>query len=154
MTYDVYFGVSENPPLRASGVLTDQLGVSVTAGKTYYWKVVVRDEKGASNESDIWRFSVKDEVVLDNIDDTKEQLVSKYNPDFDWKTQTPSKQEVLQALIGAVILYFKTSDEEVRQEILNDVTELVGLYFALPAYEAILAIAGILILTVVLKRSR
>jgi len=34
------------------------------------------------------------------------------------------------------------------------VVELVRLYFSLPAYEAILAIAGILIVTIVLKKSR
>ena len=154
MSFDVFFGSAENPPLRASGVLTNKLGVYVAPGKTYYWKVVARDERGASNESSIWSFSIRYEKVLDSINDSKEKLVSKYNPEFDWKTQSPSKQDILQALINAVILYFKTWDGEARQEILNDVVELVRLYFSLPAYEAILAIAWILIVTIVLKKSR
>ncbi len=71
------------------------------------------------------------ETVPDSINDTLEQLVSKYNPSFDWKTQTPSKNDVTQAVINAVMQYFTTSDDATRQEIVGDVVQLVMLYFSL-----------------------
>ena len=71
------------------------------------------------------------ETVLDSINDTLEQLITKYNPSFDWKTQTPAKQDVMQAVINAVIQYFSTQDQNEKQPILNDVVQLVGLYFSL-----------------------
>ncbi len=74
---------------------------------------------------------VGNETLPDNVDDTKEQIVSKYNPSFDWSTQTPSKQDVLQAVVNAVIAYFSTQDDEAKQNILSDVVQLVSLYFSL-----------------------
>jgi len=71
------------------------------------------------------------ETVPDSVNDTLEQLVSKYNPSFDWKTQTPSKNDVTQAVINAVMQYFTTSDDATRQEIVGDVVQLVMLYFSL-----------------------
>jgi len=71
------------------------------------------------------------ETVPDSINDTLEQLVSKYNPSFDWKTQTPSKDDVTQAVINAVMQYFTPLDDATKQEIVGDVVQLVMLYFSL-----------------------
>lgn len=73
------------------------------------------------------------ETIPDNVDDDLEKLVTKYYPDFDWKTQTPLKQDVLQAVISAVIQYFSATDDAAKQGILNDVVQLVGFYFTLPS---------------------
>ena len=74
---------------------------------------------------------VPGELIPDNIDDVLEKIVSKYNPSFDWKTQTPSRQIVLQSVTNAVIAYFSTDDPTVKHEILGDVVQLVMLYFVL-----------------------
>ncbi len=72
------------------------------------------------------------EITPDNIDDNLEKIVSKYNPAFDWKTQTPTRQDTLNAVINAVVQYFSTQNQTTKQEILNDVIQLVTLYFSLP----------------------
>ncbi len=71
------------------------------------------------------------ETIPDNIDDTHEQIVSKYYPSFDWRTQTPDRNSVLQAVINAVIAYFTPQSD--KQAVLNDVIQLVQLYFSLPS---------------------
>ena len=109
--------------------------VQVSAGNTYYWKVVARDRKGGESESQIWNFPIEqiktNESIPDNVDDTKEQIVSKYNPSFDWSTQTPSRNDVLQAVVNAVIAYFSAQDDAAKQNILSDVVQMVILYFSL-----------------------
>ncbi len=72
------------------------------------------------------------ETVPDSVDDSLEQLVSKYYSAFDWTAQTPTKQDVLNAVINAVFHYFSVSDSTAKQSILNDVVQLVGFYFTLP----------------------
>jgi hypothetical protein len=58
VTYDVYFGDSSPPPLVVSG----QGGTSYDPGTlegstTYYWKIVARDNHGATAESAEWDFT-------------------------------------------------------------------------------------------------
>lgn len=71
------------------------------------------------------------ETIPDSVDDALEQIISKYNLAFDWVTSSPTRQDVLNAVINAVSTYFVTSDQTVRQEILGDVIQLVLLYFNL-----------------------
>ncbi|HPS77290.1 MAG TPA: carboxypeptidase regulatory-like domain-containing protein, partial [Thermoanaerobaculaceae bacterium] len=57
-SYDVFFGTTPNPPL-----LTNQPGtsrsVTVSAGQTYYWRVVARNAQGStSSASGTWSFDV------------------------------------------------------------------------------------------------
>ena len=57
--YDVYFGESQAPPLYQSDVLETRLnGIPVSAGKTYYWKIVTRDRIGNESTSQIFVFTV------------------------------------------------------------------------------------------------
>lgn len=58
LVYDVYFG-TDNPPATkvGSNVITNTLDVSVAASKNYYWKVIVKDNKGGETIGQIWRFS-------------------------------------------------------------------------------------------------
>ncbi len=60
VTYDIYFGTSSPPPLRAErhddtsylpGVLAYQT--------TYYWRVVARDNHGATSQSPLWFFTTR-----------------------------------------------------------------------------------------------
>jgi len=58
VTYDVYLGISNPPPLLA----TDEDDTTYSPGglgfdQTYYWKIVSRDEWGAENEGPIWNFT-------------------------------------------------------------------------------------------------
>lgn len=58
VTYDVYFGTNNPPPLEIS----NQSEISYNPGKmiyntTYYWKIVAWDNLGSSNKSPIWNFT-------------------------------------------------------------------------------------------------
>ena len=60
LTYDVYFGISSNPPL----ALTNQSSASYTPGQlnnstTYYWKIVAKDNQGATTTGPIWNFTTE-----------------------------------------------------------------------------------------------
>jgi hypothetical protein len=57
LVYDVYFGTA-NPPTNKVGAnqATSTLDVSVIASKEYFWKVVVKDDKGGETIGQTWRF--------------------------------------------------------------------------------------------------
>jgi hypothetical protein len=67
-SYDVYFGTTSNPPMKAtvtppsgvSGWVVGTLyqGVSWKTKKTYYWKVVAKNA-GGSTSSPVWKFTAK-----------------------------------------------------------------------------------------------
>jgi len=60
LTYDVYFGTINPPPLVKSNISTpiyDPGTLSIET--TYYWKIVAWDFRGASNESTIWNFGTR-----------------------------------------------------------------------------------------------
>ncbi|SDY02963.1 SusE outer membrane protein [Lutibacter oricola] len=58
LAYDVYFG-TDNPP--ATVVSADQAEKTYTATiagtTTYYWKVVVKDDKGGATIGQVWKFT-------------------------------------------------------------------------------------------------
>jgi uncharacterized protein (DUF427 family) len=57
LTFTVYFG-SDNPP--ANAVVSDSTEktytVELSAQTNYYWKVVVKDDKGGQTEGQVWGF--------------------------------------------------------------------------------------------------
>jgi len=60
VNYDVYLGDSSSPALLQGKVLESTLkDVSVSVGKTYYWKVITRDSKGNTSDSGIYQFTTK-----------------------------------------------------------------------------------------------
>lgn len=62
-SYDVYFGTSSNPPLVANQV--DMMYMpTMTAGSTYYWKIVSRNSEGPADSSPIWSFRTPGENQL------------------------------------------------------------------------------------------
>ena len=66
-TYDVYFGTAPNPPLFASNLAlgpsettsqTQSFNLpALTAGTTYYWKIVSRTAAGLTKTGDEWSFT-------------------------------------------------------------------------------------------------
>jgi len=55
--YDVFFGTSANPTTLIASPAAPQLpNVSVSAGTTYYWKVVTHDADGNSSTSAVFQF--------------------------------------------------------------------------------------------------
>jgi hypothetical protein len=59
VAYDVYFGSALTPGLVESNFNKDTLNVSVVSGTTYYWRVVSKDAKGNTSQSDRYHFNVK-----------------------------------------------------------------------------------------------
>jgi hypothetical protein len=57
LTYDVYFGTS-NPPTTKVGdnQATNTLDVAIVASTEYFWKVIVKDNKGGETVGQIWKF--------------------------------------------------------------------------------------------------
>ncbi len=58
LTYDVYFG-SNNPPTKLISSNTSQKTAIVylfSPGSEYFWKVVVRDDKGGETIGQVWKF--------------------------------------------------------------------------------------------------
>ncbi len=66
----------------------------------------------------------------DGWNDTIETLIASYYPDFNPATDTPTEDDLLNAVFGAVTAYFGTTDDAERAAILDDVTELVIAYFS------------------------
>lgn len=58
VSYDVYLGNLPIPDLLQSNINQTSLNnVSISAGKTYYWKVVTKDSKGNLSDSGVYRFT-------------------------------------------------------------------------------------------------
>ncbi|WP_419211068.1 hypothetical protein ACNR9Q_09960 [Maribacter sp. X9] len=57
--YDLYFGEAMDSPLYETDINETRFnGIPVTAGKTYYWKVITKDSIGNESESPIFVFTV------------------------------------------------------------------------------------------------
>jgi hypothetical protein len=57
-SYDLYFGTTTNPPFLVSQSGTSR-SVNISAGQTYYWKVIAKDSCGQpASSSGPWSFSV------------------------------------------------------------------------------------------------
>jgi len=67
ITYDVYFGTSETPPMVASGQSesTYNLG-TLEYDSQYFWKVIAHDNQGNTTNGPLWRFQTAVESVSFN----------------------------------------------------------------------------------------
>jgi uncharacterized protein (TIGR02145 family) len=62
LTYDVYFGTDENPPLAVSAISEQTYTPAMLEySKTYYWKIIANDDHGNSTEGEVWSFATEDE---------------------------------------------------------------------------------------------
>jgi len=86
LTYDVYFGINNPPPL----VNSNQSGTSYSPDTleydtTYYWRVVAKDEHGATTDSKVWHFTTREpDLVLANVTSTETDIalvLKKYRDD-------------------------------------------------------------------------
>jgi len=60
VTYDVYFGISSNPPQIQSGLTVNSYALEdLSFGQLYYWKIVANDDNGGSNSSSTWNFTTR-----------------------------------------------------------------------------------------------
>ena len=58
LTYDVYLGKTDNPPLVASNVdKTTYAPGTLDAGTQYYWKIVAKDNPDDATNGPVWRFT-------------------------------------------------------------------------------------------------
>ena len=57
--YEVFFGTAPEADTAAGTTSETTLTVNVSAGQTYYWKVLTRDTAGNSSESEIFEFRVQ-----------------------------------------------------------------------------------------------
>ena len=78
LTYDVYFGSSSNPAL----VSGNQTNASYNPGQldssaTYYWKIVAKDNQGASTSGPVWSFT----TVAAGGDTTPPEVVNAFLTD-------------------------------------------------------------------------
>lgn len=57
LVYDVYFG-TVNPPTQkvVENKAANSVEVTIEAAKAYFWKVVVKDNKGGETQGQIWKF--------------------------------------------------------------------------------------------------
>ena len=58
LTFDVYFGETEDPAVLQSGISEDNVDVSATAGTTYYWRIDTTDDSGIKTIGQVWTFEV------------------------------------------------------------------------------------------------
>lgn len=57
LVYDVYFGTDNPPTAKVSeNIETKTLDRSILPTKEYYWKIVVKDNKGGETIGQIWKF--------------------------------------------------------------------------------------------------
>ncbi|MEO7214200.1 fibrobacter succinogenes major paralogous domain-containing protein [Mucilaginibacter sp.] len=65
VTYDVYFGTSNSPPLYKKDHNESILyNLSILPSTTYYWKVVAKDSKGNTSDSEVSQFLVGDIQII------------------------------------------------------------------------------------------
>jgi hypothetical protein len=59
LSYDVYFGTTNTPPVLKSNVADSFLNsVTVISKTTYYWKIITKDTSGNTSDSGLFQFSV------------------------------------------------------------------------------------------------
>jgi hypothetical protein len=57
VTYDLYFGTNDPPPLLASDLTSEAYAPTMASLTKYYWKIVSKDNHGLSTEGDVWEFT-------------------------------------------------------------------------------------------------
>jgi hypothetical protein len=57
LSYDVYFGTANPPTSKVSeNIATKTLDITLEPAKEYFWKVVVKDNKGGETIGQVWKF--------------------------------------------------------------------------------------------------
>ena len=75
LTYDVYLGTSNNPPLLTRDIInTFYYSDRLTKEQTYYWKVVAKKDGGVTSESRVWSFTVFGDPQFDTYTDSRDGI--------------------------------------------------------------------------------
>ncbi|TDP04008.1 hypothetical protein [Flavobacterium sp. 245] len=57
LTYDVYFGTANPPTAKIAENKSEKtLDATIESGKQYFWKIVVKDNKGGETVGQVWKF--------------------------------------------------------------------------------------------------
>ncbi|UCH72483.1 MAG: hypothetical protein JSW62_02745, partial [Thermoplasmatales archaeon] len=63
LTYDVFFGTTSPPPKVAGNqTATQYIPLHLEYGKTYYWRIISRDNHGAVTMGYLWQFTTEEKV--------------------------------------------------------------------------------------------
>ena len=57
LVYDIYFGDTNEPEIQTENTTSKTLLVNTVAGKTYYWKIAVKDGRGGISYGPLWNFN-------------------------------------------------------------------------------------------------
>ena len=74
LTYDVYLGLTKDPPRIATGVSPDEYYAgNLLTGRKYSWRVISVDPYGAATTGPLWSFSVHSGIYeTDSMTDTRD----------------------------------------------------------------------------------
>jgi len=65
LTYDIYFGIENNPDLLAAGQSETNYDLGTLLNNIQcYWKIVAHDDQGNSTEGPVWSFTTEENLVL------------------------------------------------------------------------------------------
>lgn len=65
LTYDIYFGTSNNPPLVDNNQSETIYSLeSLEKATTYYWKIIAHDGKGGETQGTVWSFTTESGIIL------------------------------------------------------------------------------------------
>lgn len=57
LSYDIYFGTASTPStIHTANLGVTNLEVNLTSSTTYFWKVIVKDDKGGQTNGQVWTF--------------------------------------------------------------------------------------------------
>jgi hypothetical protein len=81
LTYDVYFGTNSNP---TTAISTNQSSNNISrsglaANTVYYWKIIAKDNKGASTTGSVWDFSTAPTAtasISGSVKDNSNQVIT------------------------------------------------------------------------------
>jgi len=89
LTYDIYFGTNNNPPLIQSNWPSNYYDSdTMSYNTTYYWRIVAWADQGASTSSPIWHFTTKESNV-------QVTTIKKISSNIIYSTQTTIMQKLL-----------------------------------------------------------
>ena len=99
LRYDIYFGLDSDPPLIMSGYTGNRYEVvNLETGKTYYWKIVAKDDKGGISESSIWNFKIKTPnrapVISKDGVIKSDYSTSRTSVKLEWESEDPDGDEL------------------------------------------------------------
>jgi len=116
LTYDVYLGTSSSPPSEASDISSKSYEPgSLEKGTTYYWKVEVTDQDGATTEGPVWSFTTpsggNDPPNEPNSPTPSDgERTSGTSPTLEWEVSDPDGDEL------TYDVYLGTSESPEKKE--------------------------------------